>query len=80
MRWVCPKRRSPAVAIWSVAAASGLFTLHTPVYATITAVCTIFLYLSYVLPSGPGRLGIRPDLDGDGPLGPRALVSAAGRA
>ena len=50
VRWVCPKRRSPAVAIWTVAAASVLFTLHTPVYATITAVCTIFLYVSYVLP------------------------------
>ena len=51
MRWVCPKRRSPVVAIWMVAATSILFTIHTPVYATITAVCTIFLYLSYVLPT-----------------------------
>jgi amino acid transporter len=49
--WVCPRRRSPAVAIWLVAATSILFTIHTPVYATITAVCTIFLYISYVLPT-----------------------------
>ena len=54
IRWVCPKRRSPAVAIWMVAVASLLFTIHTPVYATITAVCTIFLYLSYVLPIALG--------------------------
>ena len=54
VRWVCPRRRSPAVAIWTVAVASLLFTIHTPVYATITAVCTIFLYLSYVLPTALG--------------------------
>lgn len=54
VRWVCPRRRSPAVAIWMVAIASLLFTIHTPVYATITAVCTIFLYLSYVLPTALG--------------------------
>ena len=50
VRWVCPKRRSPPVAIWSAAAASALFTFYTPVYATITAVCTMFLYVSYVVP------------------------------
>ena len=54
VRWVCPKRRSPPVAIWMVAIASLLFTVHTPVYTTITAVCTIFLYLSYVLPTALG--------------------------
>ena len=51
VRWVCPRRRSPAVAVWMVAGASVLFTLYTPVYSTITAVCTIFLYLSYVVPT-----------------------------
>lgn len=50
VRWVCPKRRSPAAAVWMVACAAVLFTLYTPVYSTITAVCTIFLYLSYVIP------------------------------
>jgi amino acid transporter len=54
MRWICPRRRSPIVAIWIVAIASVLFTLYTPVYATITVVCTIFLYVSYVLPTALG--------------------------
>jgi amino acid transporter len=54
VRQVCPKRRSPRVAIWGVALAAVLFTLHTPVYSTITAVCTIFLYISYVLPTALG--------------------------
>ena len=56
VRWVCPKRKTPAVAIWATAAASVLFTVYTPVYSTITAVCTILLYISYVLPS---VLGVR---------------------
>jgi amino acid transporter len=51
VRWVCPRRRSPVVAVWAVSAAAVLFTLYTPVYSTITVVCTIFLYLSYVLPT-----------------------------
>ena len=46
----------PAIAVWSVAVASWLFTVWTPIYATITAVCTIFLYLSYVLPTALGAL------------------------
>ena len=54
VRWVCPRRRSPVVAIWTVAVASLLFTIHTPVYTTITAVCTMFLYISYVLPTALG--------------------------
>jgi amino acid transporter len=54
VRWVCPRRRSPAIAIWTVAVVSVLFTLHTPVYSTITAVCTIFLYVSYALPTSLG--------------------------
>ncbi len=54
VRWVCPRRRSPAVSVWSVAGLSVLFTLSTPVYSTITAVCTNLLYLSYVLPVALG--------------------------
>jgi amino acid transporter len=54
VRWVCPRRRSPAVAVWSVSAAAVLFTLYTPVYSTITAVCTILLYISYALPTALG--------------------------
>jgi amino acid transporter len=54
VRQVSLRWRSPPYAIWGVAAASVLFTLHTPVYATITAICTMFLYVSYVLPTALG--------------------------
>ena len=37
-----------------MAGAAILFTLYTPVYSTITAVCTILLYISYVLPTALG--------------------------
>jgi amino acid transporter len=86
IRWVCPKRRSPVVAIWMVASASILFTLHTPVYATITAVCTIFLYISYVLPTALGAWAHGRTWTAMGPwdLGhwyrPLALLSLAGCA
>ncbi len=86
VRWVCPKRRSPAVAIWLVAAASTLFTIHTPVYATITAVCTIFLYISYVVPTALGAWAYGRTWTAMGPwdLGrwyrPLALLSVAGSA
>jgi amino acid transporter len=56
VRSICPKRRSPVVAIWVVAVAAVLFTIYTPAYATITATCTIFLYISYVLPTALGAL------------------------
>ena len=78
VRWVCPRRRSPAVAIWMVAAASVLFTLHTPVYATITAVCTIFLYLSYVLPCALGAWAYGRTWTAMGPWDLGRVVSAAG--
>jgi amino acid transporter len=45
---------TPVYAIWSSALAAVLFTVYTPVYETITVVCTIFLYLSYLLPIGLG--------------------------
>jgi amino acid transporter len=54
LRQVCPRRRCPVIAVWSVAAFAVAFTLYTPVYSTITAVCTIFLYISYVLPAALG--------------------------
>jgi amino acid transporter len=84
VRWVCPKRRSPPVAIWSAAAASALFTFYTPVYATITVVCTIFLYVSYVLPCmlGVWAHGKSWTVMGPWDLGrwyrPLAVVSALG--
>jgi len=54
IRRVSPRWRTPATAIWTVAVAAVLFTLSTPVYSTITVVCTIFLYISYVLPIAAG--------------------------
>jgi amino acid transporter len=56
VRWVSPRFRTPPVAVWGVTVAAVLFTVSTPVYATITAVCTILLYLSYVLPTALGLL------------------------
>jgi amino acid transporter len=53
---VSPRFRTPTIAIWTVAAAATLFTIYTPIYSTITAVCTIFLYVSYVLPTALGLL------------------------
>jgi amino acid transporter len=53
-RRVSPSRQTPVGAIWGVAASVVLFTLSTRVYATITAVCTIFLYISYMLPTALG--------------------------
>ena len=54
LRRVCEKYKTPDAAIWAVSIGSILFTVWTPVYSTITAVCTIFLYVSYVLPTALG--------------------------
>jgi len=56
LKSVSQKHRTPAVAIWTVALLSVGFAVYTPVYSTITTVCTIFLYLSYGLPVGLGLL------------------------
>ena len=58
-RWVAhvsPRFRTPPVAIWSVAITGVLFTVYSPVYSTIAAVCVIFLYISYVLPTAIGLI------------------------
>ncbi len=84
VRWICPVRRSPTVAIWAVSVLSVLFTLHTPVYSTITAVCTIFLYISYSIPAALGVWTYRRSWTMMGPwdLGiwyrPLAIVSVVG--
>jgi amino acid transporter len=86
MRWVCPKRRTPALSIWGVGAASVFFAIYSPIYSTITAVCTIFLYISYVLPSALGAWAYGRTWTVMGPwnLGcwyrPIALVSVIGCA
>jgi amino acid transporter len=56
IRWVSPTFRTPPVAIWAVSIAALLFTVWTPVYSTITVVCVIFLYVSYVVPTAIGVL------------------------
>lgn len=56
VRSVSRRFRTPAVAIWCVSIAAVLFTLYAKVYETITAVCVIFLYVSYVLPTAIGGL------------------------
>jgi amino acid transporter len=84
VRWVSPTFRTPPVAIWMVSIGALLFTIYTPVYSTIAAVCVILLYISYVLPTaigfvacgrwwtefGPWRLGIW--------FRPLAIVSVVG--
>lgn len=54
LRRVSPRRRTPAAAIWAVSTAAVFFTIFTPVYSTITVVCTILIYISYVLPIAAG--------------------------
>ncbi|WP_437811289.1 amino acid permease [Sorangium sp. So ce1078] len=56
LRKVSPRFRTPATAIWVVSALTVGFTVYTPVYSTITAVCVIFLYISYVMPT---MMGVR---------------------
>ena len=56
LRKVNHSSRTPVAAIWAVALAAVLFTVYTPVYSTMTAVCTIFLYVSYVIPTSLGAL------------------------
>ncbi len=54
LRRVSWRFHTPAVAIWTVALLSVAFVVHTGTYATITAACTIFLYISYVIPTSLG--------------------------
>ena len=56
VRRVSPRFRTPAVAIWSVSILSIAFAIYTPVYSTITTVCVIFLYISYVIPTAIGLI------------------------
>ena len=53
LRRVSARSRTPSAAIWAVAGLAVLFIACVP-YVTIAAVCVIFLYLSYVLPSVAG--------------------------
>jgi amino acid transporter len=54
LRLVHATFRTPVPAIWAVSLLALMFTVYTPVYSTITSVCAIFLYISYVLPAALG--------------------------
>jgi amino acid transporter len=56
LRYVSPRFRTPPLAVWTVSVAAVLFTVSTRVYTTITVVATLFLYVSYVLPTALGLL------------------------
>jgi amino acid transporter len=56
LRRVSAAQQTPDAAIWTAALLSVAFTVFTPVYSTITTVCVIFLYISYVIPT---FLGLR---------------------
>jgi amino acid transporter len=84
LRKVSDRYQTPVAAIWVCAGAAVAFTVYTPVYSTITAVCVIFLYISYVLPTAIGFLAINRWWKTLGPwqLGrwfrPLAFISVAG--
>src|SRR5205085_3754977 len=76
--------RTPPVAVWGVAVAAVAFAAYTPAYPTITAVCVMFLYVSYVVPTAIGFVAYRRWWTEFGPwhLGrwfrPLAVVSVLG--
>jgi amino acid transporter len=84
IRSVSPRFRSPSKAIWLVASVAWLFTLGAKFYETITAVCIIFLYVSYVLPTALGALAYGKTWTIMGPFAlgrwfrPLAFVSTVG--
>ena len=53
LRRISPIARTPAVAIWVAAVTAVGFMVFVP-YTAIAAVCVIFLYISYVLPTVAG--------------------------
>ena len=75
---------TPVFSIWLVAVAAVLFTVYTDVYSTLTAVCTIFLYISYIVPTALGFVAYGRTWTAMGPwqLGrwylPLSIVSIAG--
>jgi amino acid transporter len=54
LRQVSDLYRTPVNSIWAVSIASVLFAVYTPVYSTIITACTIFLYISYLIPTALG--------------------------
>jgi amino acid transporter len=84
LRAVNPTFSTPVAAIWTVALGSVAFTVYSPVYVTITAVCALLLYVSYVLPTALGlaAYGTRWQRMGPWRLGwayrPLAVLAVAG--
>ena len=54
LRVVNSTYRTPVAAIWTVALLAVGFVILTESYAAITGACTIFLYISYVIPTALG--------------------------
>jgi amino acid transporter len=52
LKKVSPKWKTPVAAIWTTAVLSVASTLYAPAYSTLTTACIIFLYVSYVMPTG----------------------------
>lgn len=75
--------KTPTYAIWATGALGAIFTIFAP-YTTIAAVCTVLLYISYVIPVGAGFLAFGNSWTRMGPwqLGrwyrPLAFVAALG--
>jgi amino acid transporter len=86
LRKVSATHRTPVIAIWAASLLTLAFTVYTPVYSTITAVCVIFLYVSYAMPTIMGIYNFRRTWVKMGPfdLGawyrPIAVVSVLGVA
>jgi len=82
---VSARRQTPVVAIWTTAGLALASTAYAPVYSTLTAVCVVFLYLSYVMPTMVGLRALGRTWTRMGPfdMGPRTyralgVVSIAG--
>lgn len=59
LRRISPRYRTPVAATWTACVLAVLFTIYAPVYSTIAAVCTMFLYISYLLPVAAGLFAHR---------------------
>lgn len=68
LKTVSPKHRTPVAAIWTASILSIAFTVYAPVYSTIAAVCTMFLYISYLLPIAAGLFAFRRSWTDFGPF------------
>lgn len=68
LRSVSHRYRTPVPAIWTVCVLMMAFTVYTPVYTTIAAVCAIFLYVSYLLPVAAGLVVYRRSWTQMGPF------------